>query len=114
MTEDHRRPQAGTAQGVLLDDAGFLREIVERVLQEVLEAEMTEHVGERLPTNTPTPARAIETAISRGRDVEDDAGGHYSQPTGAPGPGGDLLHQALRPLPTRREGAGVSVDGDVP
>jgi putative transposase len=40
-----RRPQAGAAQGVLLDDAEFLREIVERVLQEVLEAEMTEHVG---------------------------------------------------------------------
>jgi len=32
-------------QEVLLDDAGFLREIVERVLQEVLEAEMTEHLG---------------------------------------------------------------------
>jgi putative transposase len=45
MTSDHRRPQAGAAQGVLLDDADFLREIVERVLQEVLEAEMTEHVG---------------------------------------------------------------------
>ena len=45
MTSDHRRPQARAAQGVLLDDADFLREIVERVLQEVLEAEMTEHVG---------------------------------------------------------------------
>lgn len=45
MTKDHRKPEAATAQGVLLDDAGFLREIVERVLQEVLEAEMTEHVG---------------------------------------------------------------------
>jgi len=32
-------------QEVLLDDTGFLREIVERVLQEVLEAEMTEHIG---------------------------------------------------------------------
>jgi transposase-like protein len=29
----------------LLDDPGFLKEIVERVLQELLEAEMTEHVG---------------------------------------------------------------------
>jgi transposase-like protein len=29
----------------LLNDAGFLREIVERVLQEMLETEMTEHVG---------------------------------------------------------------------
>jgi hypothetical protein len=45
MTTDHRRPEAPTAQGALLDDAGFLREIVERVLQEVLEAEMTEHIG---------------------------------------------------------------------
>jgi putative transposase len=45
MTTDHRRPEAATAQGTLLDDAGFLREIVERVLQEVLEAEMTEHIG---------------------------------------------------------------------
>jgi transposase-like protein len=33
------------AQGILLDDPGFLKEIVERVLQEVLEAEMTEHIG---------------------------------------------------------------------
>jgi transposase-like protein len=45
MTNDHRRPEAATVQGVLLDDAGFLRKIVERVLQEVLEAEMTEHIG---------------------------------------------------------------------
>jgi putative transposase len=45
MTMDHRRPDATTAQGILLNDAGFLREIVERVLQEVLEAEMTAHVG---------------------------------------------------------------------
>jgi putative transposase len=45
MTTDYRRPDPGTAQGILLDDADFLREIVERVLQEVLEAEMTEHVG---------------------------------------------------------------------
>src|SRR5215210_6801259 len=45
MTQDHRRPDAGTAQGILLDEADFLKEIVERVLQEVLEAEMTEHIG---------------------------------------------------------------------
>ncbi len=45
MTEDHRKSEAVTAQGVLLDDANFLREIVERVLKEVLEAEMTEHIG---------------------------------------------------------------------
>jgi putative transposase len=45
MTTDHRRPDTRVAQEVLLDDADFLREIVERVLQEVLEAEITEHVG---------------------------------------------------------------------
>jgi transposase-like protein len=45
MTTDHRRLDAQKAQEVLLEDAGFLREIVQRVLQEVLETEMTEHVG---------------------------------------------------------------------
>ena len=43
MTKDHRRPDAQMAQGGLLEDPGFLKEIVERVLQELLEAEMTEH-----------------------------------------------------------------------
>ena len=46
MTEDHRRTSAQSAQEeILLDDPGFLRQIVERVVQEVLEAEMTEHIG---------------------------------------------------------------------
>lgn len=45
MTDDHRRPDAATAQAILLDEADFLKEIIERVLQEVLEAQMTEHVG---------------------------------------------------------------------
>jgi putative transposase len=45
MTQDHRKPEVEAAQEVLLDDADFLREIVERVLQEVLEAQMTEHIG---------------------------------------------------------------------
>ena len=45
MATDHRRVDAEVAQGVMLDEPDFLREIVERVLQEVLEAEMTEHIG---------------------------------------------------------------------
>ncbi len=45
MAKDHRRVGAEVAQGVMLDEPAFLREIVERVLQEVLEAEMTEHIG---------------------------------------------------------------------
>ena len=32
-------------QGILLDDPGFLREIVERVVQGILEAEMEAHIG---------------------------------------------------------------------
>jgi transposase-like protein len=56
MATDHRKVSEQLAQGILLDDPNFLREIVERVLQEVLEAEMTEHIGaapyERSATRT--------------------------------------------------------------
>src|SRR3712207_5151831 len=56
MTTDHRKVSAQIAQGILLEDPDFLREIVERVLQEMLEAEMTEHIGaapyERSATRT--------------------------------------------------------------
>ena len=46
MTHDHPKVSAEIiAQGILLDDPSFLREIVERVLQEMLEADMTEHIG---------------------------------------------------------------------
>ena len=45
MATEHRRADAELAQGILLDDPGFLREIVQRVVQELLEAEMTEHIG---------------------------------------------------------------------
>jgi transposase-like protein len=36
---------AQLVQEVLLDDPGFLREIVERAVQQILEAEMTQHLG---------------------------------------------------------------------
>jgi putative transposase len=45
VAKDHRKLTEEVAQGILLDDPDFLKEIVERVLQEVLEAEMTEHIG---------------------------------------------------------------------
>jgi hypothetical protein len=38
MTQDHRRTDTQMAQEVLLDDVGFLAEVVQRVLQELLEA----------------------------------------------------------------------------
>ena len=56
MTKDHRRVDAQMAQEILLDGPAFLREIVERVVQQILEAEMTEHIGtayyERSATRT--------------------------------------------------------------
>jgi putative transposase len=45
MARDHRRVGEELVQGVLLDDPGFLNEIVERAVQELSEAQMTEHVG---------------------------------------------------------------------
>jgi transposase-like protein len=45
MTTDHRRVDAELVQEVLLDDSGFLLEICQRVVQQILEAEMTEHIG---------------------------------------------------------------------
>jgi putative transposase len=45
MAKDHRRMGEELVQGILLDNPGFLREVVERVIQQVLEAEMTEHIG---------------------------------------------------------------------
>jgi transposase-like protein len=45
MAKDHRKVSEQLAQEILLEDPNFLREIVERVLQGMLEAEMTEHIG---------------------------------------------------------------------
>jgi transposase-like protein len=45
MATDHRRVDAQLVQEVLLDDPSFLREILERAVQQILEAEMTEHLG---------------------------------------------------------------------
>jgi transposase-like protein len=45
MAHNNRMVDEEMVQGILLDDPGFLKEIVERVLQELLEAEMTEHIG---------------------------------------------------------------------
>ena len=56
MAKDHRKVSEQLTQEILLEDPNFLRQIVERVLQEMLEAEMTEHIGaapyERSATRT--------------------------------------------------------------
>src|SRR5918995_2473167 len=48
MAKDHRKLDAQLVQEVLLDDPGFLRELVEQAVQQILEAEMTEHLGAAL------------------------------------------------------------------
>lgn len=45
MAEPHSRHSQELVQQVLLDDPEFFREIVQKVLQQFLEAEITEHVG---------------------------------------------------------------------
>jgi transposase-like protein len=88
----------------LLADAGFLKEVLQRVLQELLEAEMTEHVG----------AAPYERAAGR----KGHRNGH--KPRSLRTRVGtlnllvpqDLLKKALRPLPEEREGAVLGVDGD--
>ena len=45
MATGNGTEQAGWAQAILLDDPDFLRGIVERALQTILEAEMTAHLG---------------------------------------------------------------------
>jgi putative transposase len=67
MTNEHRKPDVELAQEVLLDAPGFLREIVERVLQELLETEMTEHIGaapyERTENRNGHKPRALRTRV---------------------------------------------------
>ncbi len=45
MADHHRRADKELVQQILPDDPEFLRRIVERTLQQLLEAEITEHVG---------------------------------------------------------------------
>jgi putative transposase len=45
MAHRNRKVHEEMVQAILLDDPAFLKEIVERVLQGLLEAEMTEHIG---------------------------------------------------------------------
>src|SRR5687768_3846383 len=45
MAERNGSERAGLVQAILLDDPDFLRGIVERALQAVLEEEMTAHLG---------------------------------------------------------------------
>jgi hypothetical protein len=67
MADHNRRVQKEQVQEVLLDDPNFLKQIVQRVLQQVLEIQMTEHIGALPLTSAPRIARASATVISPGR-----------------------------------------------
>ena len=45
MAHRNRKTHIEMVQQILLDDPAFLKGIVERSLQELLEAETTEHIG---------------------------------------------------------------------
>jgi putative transposase len=45
MADHHRRADKELVQQILIDDPEFLRRIVQRTLQQLLEAEITEHIG---------------------------------------------------------------------
>ena len=109
MAKDHRRLDAELAQEVLMDDPGFPKQIVERAVQQMLEAEMTEHVG--VAPHERTDARKGHRNGYKPRALRTRVG--TSEPTRTPGPGGHLLHSSLLPLPAKREGACFGLDGDV-
>jgi hypothetical protein len=110
MTTDHRRLDAESLQEALLDEPAFLREIVERVVQQILEAEMTESMWGPLPTNV---ARGAHRPPQRLQAEGFAHQGHHPQLARAPRPGGDLLHAAVLALPEKREGARAGAHGDV-
>jgi len=67
MATDHRRVDAQLAQEILLDDPAFLRKIAKRMVQQILEAEVTEHIGaasyERSTTRTGHKPRTLRTGV---------------------------------------------------
>ena len=110
MAHRNRKVDEQMAQHILLDDPSFLKEIVERVLQELLEAEMTEHIGASPYERTGT--RTGQRNGYKPRTLRKDEGRH-PQPARPAGPRRHLLDPTVRPLPAKREGASFSLDGDV-
>jgi hypothetical protein len=93
MANHHRRADKELVQQILIDDPEFLRRIVERALQQLLEAEITEHVGAAPYERTPKTAKATAMATSRGSSKPGSApssflyprtGREPSQPTSLP------------------------------
>jgi putative transposase len=102
MADHHRRADKELVQQILLDDPQFLRRIVERTLQQLLEAEITEHIGAAPYERTP---KKPQRAPQRLQTEEAQNQGRHPRASCTPGPGGNLLNPPLLPLPTRNEKA---------
>ncbi len=103
MTQKKSTAQGTNWKALLSEDADLMRELVRHVMQEILEAEMTETIGagpgERTegrqgyragyyPRTLVTRVGKLESRIPRG-------------------PGGLFLQRALRAVSALREGSGV-------
>ena len=87
MAELNRKVNERMVQEVLLDDFDFLKEIVERALRQMLEAEITEHIGAAPYQRTDArrghrngyKARTLKTRVGTLRlDVPQDREGTFS------------------------------------
>ena len=94
MADHHRRADKKLVQQVLLDDPEFLRRIVERALQQVLEAKITEHVG-AAPYERTESRNERDTATTANEEAQNQ--GWPPRVSRAPGPGGRVLNPTSSP-----------------
>lgn len=103
MATDHRRVNRELVQDVLLDDPGLLtRDHRASAAADLGGRDNRTHRGRSLR------ARRLPHLTSQRLQTKDVShqGGH-SQSAGVPGPGGDLLHEALLPLAREQQNPGV-------
>jgi putative transposase len=108
MPRGKLRPTLEEVKALLAEDRDFLRPVVQAVLQELLEAEMTEALGaekgERAPLRLGHRSGTYgRTLVTRRR----------SGAAGAAGPRRPLLDRAVRARPALGEGAGGGAGRDV-
>jgi hypothetical protein len=91
MPQDKLKPTLAEVKALLSEDEDSLRPLVQTVLQELLEAEMTEALGAASCRRRGVATAAATTAAT--------------WPAGAPGSPGPVLDRAVRALIAGREGA---------
>ena len=109
MTKTEGKTASAAVKELLLQSPDGLREVVRAVLQEVLEAEMTEALGAEKGERTRGPARLPLGLLRPHAD-------HPRRQAGAAGAAGSrrpVLDRAVRALPALRAGAGGDPGRDV-